>query len=652
MKNRKYKITSEEIRKRFFDFMIEKKHKIVPSSSMMPQDDPTTLFTGSGMQPMIKYLLGEEHPEGTRIADIQKCFRAVDMEDVGDNRHTTSFEMVGNWSFGDYFKKEEIEWIFEFLMDEKKGIGLDPKRFFVTVFNGDKKNNLPKDTEAAEIWKKLFFKKGIDAKILEMGSAEDASKKGMEVDGQNARIFFYDSKENWWSRAGIPDNMPINEPGGPDSEMFYDYGGLEDENGDIIKHDKKFGEFCHPACDCGRFVEIGNNVFMTYKKVSDKVFEELPKKNIDHGSGLERWLAAANNQNDIFKTDIFEEAILIIEEISQKKYDDIKYKKDFRIISDHIKSAVFMISDDLIPSNKDAGYILRKLIRKSVSSMQRIDFDVKMIFKVAEKFIKKYDSIYYFSEKKDLIKKVLEEEAFKFEKTLKGAEKIFNKILEKSSNKIISSKDIFNLVTTYGLPIDIIEDKLSYTEYSFSKEDFDKEIQLHKNKSKTATEGKFKGGLGGQSPIEIAYHTATHLMLAGLQKFAGDNIHQKGSNITSERMRFDFSSDKKIEKDILEKVEKYVNDVILNKAEVVVEEMDKNKAKESGVEGSFWEKYPDIVKVWTIKDENGNVLSKELCGGPHVKNTFDISEFGKFKIKKESSSSAGVRRIKAIFEKD
>ena len=652
------KISSEEIRKRFLDFMKSKGHTIVPSQSLLPKDDPTTLFTGSGMQPMLPYLLGEEHPAGTRVADIQKCFRAGEIEEVGDNRHTTSFEMAGNWSFGDYFRDEQIEWIFEFLTDKEKGLGLDPKKLFVTAFLGDEKNNLKKDTKAGEKWKELFARVGIEAEEREMGSASDGSKKGMK----GARIFYYDSKENWWSRAGVPDNMPVGEPGGPDSEMFYDYG-------EFVEHNEKFGKHCHPACDCGRFVEIGNNVFMTYKKVAEGEFEELPKKNIDHGSGFERWVAAANSQNDFFKTDIFEGMIDVIEKKSGKSYDDPKYQKSFRIIIDHIKSAVLMLADGLEPSNKEAGYILRRLVRRAMVHMQKIDFPLESTAELTEAISEKYSNIYEnIKIEKENIEKKLAAEIDKFSKTLKKGIKEFEKIVdpENKKNNIkklefgqievegpaqneITADDAFVLVTTYGLPKEIIREEAENRGLCVDCDGLEKKLKEHSKESATATAGKFKGGLGGDSPKIIAFHTATHLMLAGLQRYAGADVHQKGSNITEDRARFDFTHDGKVEREILDKVEEYVNEAIEKGIDMVQTQMDKNEAKENGVEGSFWEKYPDVVKVWTL-EKDGQVYSKELCGGPHVKNTAEIAKFGKFKIKKESSSSAGVRRIKAIFE--
>lgn len=652
------KITSEEIRKRFLNFMESKGHLIVKSESLLPLNDPTTLFTGSGMQPMLPYLLGKKHPGGVKISDIQKCFRADEIDEVGDNRHTTSFEMAGNWSFGDYFKKEQINWIFEFLTDEKKGLGLDPRRLYVTAFIGDKKNGLKKDIEAGEEWRKVFESINMEAKEVEMGSAYDASEKGMD----GGRIFYYDAKENWWSRAGVPDNMPVGEPGGPDSEMFYDYG-------EFVKHDEKFGKECHPACDCGRFVEIGNNVFMTYKKIGENNFEELPNKNIDHGSGFERWVAAANNQNDFFKTDIFEDTIKILEDSSGKSYDNLQYQKKFRIIVDHIKSSVLILSDGLAPSNKQAGYILRRLIRRAVLNMEKIGFDFndteKLILAVSEKYGDVYKDI---KTKSDFIKEELLNEISGFKKTLQKGMKEFEKMIDSENNinnirKVdfgeidnsedaqneINTDDAFKLVSTYGFPKELILEEAEKKNIFLDYQKLEKKLKEHSEQSSIASAVKFKSGLGGDSKKIVAFHTATHLLLGALRKFVGDGVHQKGSNITEERTRFDFSCGQKVEREILDKIEEYINNAISRGGEVLTEEMDKNDAKESEVEGSFWEKYPDIVKVWTIKNGD-DIFSRELCSGPHVKNISEISEFGKFKIVKEESSSSGVRRIKAIFE--
>ncbi len=603
-----------EVRKKYLDFMQSKGHAIVPSSSLIPENDPTTLFTGSGMQPMIQYLLGAKHPQGARIADSQKCFRADDIEEIGDNRHTTFFEMLGNWSFGDYFKREQIEWMWEFLIKE---LELDPNRLYITCFGGDESAGIPMDTEAPQVWQELFSSVGIDAGIAEMGSEEAGGKRGMQ-DGE--RIFYYDSKKNWWSRAGVPSNMPVGEPGGPDSEMFYEFTDIE--------HDKSFGEHCHPNCDCGRFIEIGNNVFMQYKKIEDGSFVGLEKKNIDFGGGLERLTAATNDNADVFTIDIFQDIINPLEELSGKQYTDSKYQVSFRIIADHIRAAEAMIEEGILPSNTEQGYFTRRLIRRGIIHADKLGVPAGELS----------------------LNKIIIEEEQQFRKTLEVGLKRFNKIKD-SGTKEVTGHDAYVLFTTYGFPIELTAELVQEHDMELDKDDFDKEMKKHKEESRAGAEQKFKGGLADSSEKTTAFHTATHLMLAGLRNELGDEVTQRGSNITSERARFDFTHGEKVEREVLDRVEIYVNNVIDKNAVVVIEEMNKDDARDSGAVGAFWDKYPDVVTVYNIKDSEGNTYSRELCGGPHVENTNDISKFGKFKITKESSSSAGVRRIKAVFEK-
>ncbi len=603
-----------EVRQKYLDFMQSKGHVIVPSSSLVPENDPTTLFTGSGMQPMIQYLLGAKHPQGTRIADSQKCFRADDIEEVGDNRHTTHFEMLGNWSFGDYFKEEQIRWMWEFLTEELK---LDPNRLYITCFGGDEAAGVPKDEDAPKVWQELFNSVDIEADVAEMGSEEAGGERGMR-DGE--RIFYYDSKKNWWSRAGVPEKMPIGEPGGPDSEMFYEFEGIE--------HDKKWGEHCHPNCDCGRFIEIGNNVFMQYKKMEDGSFTELEHKNIDFGGGLERLTAATNNNADVFTIDIFQDIVKPLEQKSGKDYTDPQYTASFRIIADHLRAAGVMISEGILPSNTEQGYYTRRLIRRSIIHADKLGVPA--------------------GELSDNPEIIAEEKRFR--ETLEIGQKMFNKIKD-SGTKEISGHDAYILFTTYGFPIELVEELTGELGMSVQRADFDKEMEKHKEQSRAGAEQKFKGGLADNSEQTTAYHTAAHLMLAGLRKYLGDTVTQRGSNITAERVRFDFTHGEKVEREVLDKVEKYVNSAIEAGAEVEIEEMSKSEAKESGATGAFWEKYPDVVTIYNIKGKDGTVYSRELCGGPHVENTSNLAKLGKFKIKKESSSSAGVRRIKAVFEK-
>ncbi len=621
-------MTSEEIRKRFLEFFKKRDHAIIPSASLVPENDPTTLFTGSGMQPLLPYLLGEKHPKGTKIANSQKSFRAEDIEEIGDNRHTTFFEMLGNWSFGNYFKKEQLSWFFEFLVDE---VGLSPEHLYVTAFIGDKQAGVAKDTESAGIWKQLFKEKGIDAKEVEIGSESDGYKKGM----QGGRIFFYDDKKNWWNR-GKPslETTPIGDPAGPDSEVFYDFR---------TPHNEKFGKECHPNCDCGRFMEIGNSVFMEYKKEQDGSFTPLKQKNVDFGGGLERIAAAANNNPDIFFVDTLSSVVKELEILSGKSYKDEKLQRAFRIVADHMRAAIFMIIDGVRPSNTEQGYILRRLIRRSLYYADTLSVPkeklVLSIQKLGDLYSDQYPEIR--SSYSNIAEIILEEKA-RFRKTLTVGLKEFEKI----TGNIVSGKDAFILFSTYGFPIEMTQEIAREKNIKIDISEFNKEMERHQEISRAGAEKKFKGGLADTSEKTTMLHTTTHLMLAGLRKFLGDHVHQAGSNITPERTRFDFNHPEKVGRDILDKVEDYVNEAISKKCDVTIEQTQKEEARKKGVEGSFWERYPDMVNVYMVKCSDGTIYSQELCGGPHVKNTQDIK--GVFKIKKEEAISAGTRRIKAV----
>lgn len=610
---------SSEIRSRFLKFFEKRGHKIIPSSSLVPINDPTTLFTGSGMQPMIPYLLGEPHPLGSRIADSQKCFRAVDIDEVGDNRHTTFFEMLGNWSLGDYFKKEQIEWVFEFLV---KDIGLDPQKIYVTTFIGDKKNNLPKDEKSGEIWKELFSKEGIDAKEIEIGSEHDGYKLGM----QDGRIFYYDVTKNWWSRAGVPDNMPSGEPGGSDSEIFYEFTNIE--------HNKKFGEHCHPNCDCGRFLEIGNSVFMEYKKNDDGSFSKLPQHNVDFGGGLERITMAKNDCSDIIE--INHRPILdYLEKVSNKKYgQDDKETRAFRIIADHMKAAVFLVIDGVNPSNTNQGYFVRRLMRRSIIYADSLGITDNVFSGIVQPIADMYKDVYSdLLQEVSMVEKVIDEEEHRFRETLAKGLKEFEK-----------GVDPFILFTTYGFPIELTEELANEKGQKIDLDDFHKKMAEHQKLSQTASAGMFKGGLANHNEKTIRLHTAHHLLLAGLQAIVSPTVKQKGSNITEERLRIDFLCDHKLTDEEKQKVEDWVNDKIQAGLDVVRREMPLAEAEKIGAEMEFGAKYPEVVSVYFIEDKNGDAISKEFCGGPHVKNT---KELGIFKIKKEEAVSAGVRRIKA-----
>ena len=611
--------------------MVKNGHVAIPSAALVPDNDPTTLFTGSGMQPMVPYLLGETHPMGTRITDSQKCFRADDIEEVGDNRHTTFFEMLGNWSFGDYTKEDQITWMFTFLIEE---LGLDPKRLYISAFGGDEKNKLPRDIAAPAIWQSLFATKGIVADIADIGTEAHGYERGMK-DGE--RIFYYEAKKNWWSRAGVPGNMPIGEPGGPDSEMFYDFG---------TEHDPKWGTHCHPNCDCGRFMEIGNNVFMEYVKTAENEFTELTSKNIDFGGGLERITAAVNNEADVFKVEPLWSIITQIQDLSKKQYAG--NEEAFRVIADHIRGAVFMIGDGVLPGNSEQGYFVRRLLRRAVRYADVLDISPGELQNLAESVIASYGDHYTNLEyQKTTIKQAIAVEEEQFRKTLEHGLKQFKKI--ESLGKTITGEQAFELFTTFGFPIELTQELAAEKEMTIDITDFEARMIEHREKSRAGAEHKFKGGLADHSEKVVQYHTSNHLMLAGLRKYLGEHVHQSGSNITGERLRFDFTHSEKIDRETLDKVEQYVNQAIKVGGDVTIDFMPKTQAEaDETVEGSFWDRYPEEVKVYTVTGRDGSVFSRELCGGPHVEKLEDIK--GTFKITKEESSSAGVRRIKAILE--
>jgi alanyl-tRNA synthetase len=644
---------STNIRDAYLKYMEKNGHAIVPSAALVPENDPTTLFTGSGMQPLVPYLMGEVHPKGTRLTDSQKCFRAEDIEEVGDSSHTTFFEMLGNWSLGDYFKQEQIPWIANFYLNE---IGLNPKKFYVTAFIGDNEAGVPKDDETAELWQEIFKKRGLSNDIAELGSAHEASERGIKP---GERIFFYDAAENWWSRAGKPENMPVGEIGGGDSEMFYDFG---------TEHDTKYGEFCHPACDCGRFMEIGNNVFMEYLKTANG-FEKLPTQNVDFGGGLERIAAAAIDSQDIFKTDLLWPVVEQIQVLSGKQYQD--NLEAFRVITDHIRGSVFMIGDGVLPNNTEQGYFVRRLLRRAVRFADVLGVPTGRFADLALSVISIYKDHYtYLEDKKVVITEAITLEEEQFRKTLENGLKQFNKIevqlhLKSSGTKdgkkiidpkqkpvqirAISAQNAFDLFTTYGFPIELTQEIAQEKGLAVDLQGFKKLMDGHKEKSRAGAEQKFKGGLADQSDKVVQYHTATHLMLAALRHFLGKHIHQAGSNITGERLRFDFTHTEKLARETLEQIEEWVNQAIKQGGEVTIETMSKTDAEnDPTVEGSFWDRYPDEVKVYTMTGTDGTVFSRELCGGPHVERLADIQ--GTFRVKKEESSSAGVRRIKATLE--
>lgn len=586
-------MTHVHLRKLFGDFWEKRKHKQVPPIPLVPQNDPTTLFTGSGMQQLVPNLLGEAHPLGQRIYNIQPCFRSQDIEEVGDNRHTTFFEMMGNWSFGDYFKQEQLAWFWEFLTET---LGFGENRLFISVFAGDRKNDLPPDNESIGIWKKL----GIP----------------------DSHIFKYGPEKNWWSRAGVPDKMPAGEPGGPDSEVFFEFTS--------VPHNPKFGKTCHPNCDCGRFMEIGNSVFMQYKKEPDGTFQELPKKNVDFGGGLERILAALNDNPDVFATDIYTPIISALEDVSKKSYREESAKEKMRVIADHLKAAVLLIKTGVFPSNKDRGYFLRRLLRRISVKMLKLKgqtVDAVDLDPSVRAIIDIYRGIYFDDTDLKMILPVISEEINRFNKTLKNGLKTLEKIDRPSG------KQVFDLYQSYGFPKELTEELLKEKGLNFDIKEFDKEFEKHRNLSRSSSAGMFKGGLADHSENTVRYHTATHLLHQALHDILGESVRQEGSHITGERLRFDFYSPVKPSYEQIKKTELIVDKKIKEKLPVTFRIIPKEEAMKIGARSFFREKYPEMVKVYFIGD-----YSKEFCGGPHVKNTSEIGQLKIFKFEKIGSN--------------
>lgn len=627
-------MNAQDIRNKYLEFYEKQGHTIIKRAPLILHDDPTTLFTGAGMQPMIPYLLGEAHPQGKRIADSQTCLRAQDIEDIGDNRHTTFFEMLGNWSLGDYFKREQIGWMWEFLTEI---VGLDPNKLYVTCFIGAPEYGIDKDTEAAEIWREKFAEKDIEAQMAEIGSEEQGAKRGIH---SGERIFYYDGSKNWWSRNGGPETTPVGDPCGPDSEMFYEF--------DFVEHDPAFGEHCHPNCDCGRFMEIGNNVFMAYKKVAEGQFEPLEKPNIDHGSGLERIAAAANDDPDVFKVSLLWSIVEKLEELSGKKYET--HTTSMRVIADHLRAATFMAVDGCVPSNKEQGYVMRRLLRRAI----RYSFDLGIEQNFLEEVIPVIADLYEANfpevkENRQQIIAVLVKEEKAFRQTLrKGLKQMKNYIADG-----LTGEELFTLYDTFGFPVELSTEEAYKQGIKLSDDwraEFDVQMAEQRQRSKTARKGQFHGGLEGVDPIHLKYHTATHLLGAALRKVLNaPDLQQHGSNITAERLRFDFNHDK-LTLEEKQAVEKQINDWIDADLPVGFQVYPTDEALKMGAIGAFGERYGDEVKVYSI-GEGGDRISFEVCGGPHVNHTAELKEGGKrFKITKEGSSSAGVRRIKAVLK--
>jgi alanyl-tRNA synthetase len=625
-------MNAETIRQKYLDFYQRNGHAVIKRAPLILTNDPTTLFTGAGMQPMIPYLLGEPHSEGRRIVDSQTCLRAQDIDDIGDNRHTTFFEMLGNWSLGDYFKKEQINWMWQFLSEE---VGLDMNRVYVTCYIGDERYNIPKDTEAAEIWAELYEKAGLSSSQADIGSEQAGYARGIKP---GERIFYYDGSKNWWSRNGGPETTPIGDPCGPDSEMFYEF--------DFIEHDPKFGEHCHPNCDCGRFMEIGNNVFMAYKKVADGVFEPLEKPNIDHGSGLERIAAASNNDPDVFKISLLWPIIEKLQDLSGKNYDS--HTESMRVIADHLRAATFMAVDGCVPSNKEQGYVMRRLLRRAIRYSFDLGIEQNFMQEVVPVIANLYEADFpEVKESREQIIAVLVKEEKAFRQTLrKGLRQMQQYIADG-----LTGEELFTLYDTFGFPVELSTEEAYRQGIKLSdnwRAEFDSKMTEQRQRSKTARKGQFSGGLEGHDPIHIKYHTATHLLGAALRKVLNaPDLQQHGSNITADRLRFDFNHDK-LTLEEKQAVEDQVNAWIDADLPVKFAIYPTGEALEMGAIGAFGERYGEEVKVYSI-GEDDNVISFEVCGGPHVEHTGILAEGGKrFKITKEESSSAGIRRIKAV----
>jgi alanyl-tRNA synthetase len=597
-------ISSKEVRSQYIKFFEKKDHKEISPSPLVLENDPTTLFTSAGMQQLIPYLKGEEHPLGKRVVDVQPVVRMQDLDEVADNRHFSFFEMLGNWSLGDYFKKDQLPWIWEFFT---KDLGFDPKRLYVSVFEGG--SGVPKDTESLEAWKKL-------------GVPEE-------------RIFFYGEKKNWWSNSGTPDQMKPGDIGGPDSEIFFEFD---------MPHDPKYGKTCHPNCDCGKFLEIGNSVFIQYTKEKDGSLVELPQRNVDFGGGLERIVAAINNDPDVFHIDSFSGIIKAIEKEVEINYNaDPSKDKSFRIIADHIRASANLLAEGVIPSNKLQGYALRRLIRRAMFHLHLLGVGISglAISHIAEDLKNHYPII---EKNWKAVEEGLSEEGSRFSDALKRGLKKLTDIVSK--NIKVDGKVAFDLYQTEGFPLELTLEILKQNKIEFSEsevEEFKKEFEKHKELSRTTSAGIFKGGLESKSDETITkLHTTTHLLHASLRKALGEHVAQKGSHITSDRLRFDFSHNQKLTEDEVKSVEDVINQKIKEDLPVSFKEMSLDEAIKAGALHFFGEKYGEVVKVYSIGE-----FSKEVCGGPHVAKT---SEIGRVKIIKQEKIGSGIIRIYAALK--
>lgn len=617
-------MNANELRRKYLDFFASKGHTIIPSASLVPREtDASTLFTTAGMHPLVPYLLGQEHPGGKRVANVQKCVRTGDIEDVGDNRHLTFFEMMGNWSFGDYFKKEAIEWSFEFLTSPQ-WLGLDKNRLYVTVFKGEPASDeggedIPRDEEAIAIWQEVFAKAGMAAEV----AAND------EIVKENVRIIPLGIEDNFWI-AGT------TGPCGGDTEMFYDVRSDEERAENPLEG--KFGDLV----DSFKLIEVWNDVFMEFNKTAEGKYEKLAKPNVDTGMGVERTLMVLEGEKTVFETEIFELIFAKIAELCGKKYSEsTESTKAFRIIADHVRAASFIIADGITPSNTGAGYVLRRLIRRAVRYGKLLGIEGDFTAQVAAVAISQFGDFYgELVTQNTVILEELTKEEQKFSRTLENGMRLFGKMQE------VGGKEAFDLYATYGFPLEMTKELAKEKGILVDEKAFEQELKKHQELSRTASAGMFKGGLQDSGEETKRLHTAAHLMLAGLRKVLGDHVIQKGSNITPERLRFDFAHGEKMTQEQKEAVESYVNAAIAADAPVSFEEMELDKARLSGAMGVFEAKYGEKVTVYTV-EKGGVVYSREICGGPHAERT---GVLGKFRIVKEEASSAGVRRIKAVLE--
>lgn len=594
------KITSEFLREKYLGFFAERGHAVIQSASLIPENDPSVLFTTAGMHPLIPYLMGQSHPKGHRLTDVQKCVRTGDIEEVGDDSHLTFFEMLGNWSLGDYFNHQSIKWSYEFLTS-KKYLGLDPDRISVTVFAGD--DDAPRDEDSAKVWEECGIPK--------------------------ERIYYLPKKHNWWI-AGT------TGPCGPDTEIFWDTGK------------PACSDHCNPSCDCGKYLEIWNNVFMQFNRQADGTYLPLTQKNVDTGMGLERTVCVLNGFKSVYDIDLFQGAFAKIEELSGKKYDsDPKTMRAMRIIADHVRTSTFLLGDPVgvVPSNVDQGYVLRRLIRRAVRMANSLDMPKGSIAEIAKVYIDVYKDAYpELTQNHDKIIDELNKEEDKFSKTLVAGEKEFTKVISHIQGNVVPGGTAFKLYDTFGFPIEMTEELAAENGYTVDVEGFKQKFAEHQAKSHAGSEQRFKGGMAEGGGIETTYlHTATHLLQAALRKVLGDEVKQKGSNITPERLRFDFSFGRPMTAEEIAETQRLVNDAIQRDLPITCEEMPVEEARKTGAIGLFGDKYGEVVKVYTMGD-----FSKEICGGPHAEHT---GQLGHFVIQKEQSSSSGVRRIKAILER-